>query len=359
LAEDWFGPELEELGRLSFKLHRDLAAKEGGREKWGYSRSTGLSYSAGRASARAKKERGENWLREGGSRGDVGSEVSGDSDGPGWLIRGEGDRVEVIGDDGSLAQVDPLRLCKFLLQTCLSLGVRLHHPARAISVEKDMRDELSSIRILNTSTNAVSEIPCTRLLISAGAWSPQVFSTLFPNAAVKIPISSLAGHSLVVRSPRWGKAHEAKGCHAVFTTDEAGYSPEIFSRMGEEIYIAGLNSSSLPLPPLATESSIDETSIAKLKKTAQSLLGAEGEEVEVVRKGLCFRPVTRMGTPILARIPDQRLGGIGTRAEGEGGVFLAAGHGPWGISLSLGTGKTMSEMIEGRGTGFDVGGFGL
>jgi glycine/D-amino acid oxidase-like deaminating enzyme len=223
-----------------------------------------------------------------------------------------------------------------------------------------MRDDLSSIRILNTSTNAVSEIPCSRILISAGAWSPQVFSNLFPESKLKIPISSLAGHSLVVRSPRWAKEHEEKGCHAIFTTDEAGYSPEIFSRMGEEIYIAGLNSSSLPLPSLATERQIDDNSIAKLKKTAQRLLDADDEkEIEVVRNGLCFRPVTRRGTPILAMIEDQRLGGVGTKGRGEGGVFLAAGHGPWGISLSLGTGMVMSEMIEGRDTSVDVSGLGL
>jgi glycine/D-amino acid oxidase-like deaminating enzyme len=221
-----------------------------------------------------------------------------------------------------------------------------------------MRDELSSIKILNTSTSTVSEIPCTRLLISAGAWSPQVFSTLFPESKFKLPISSLAGHSLVVRSPRWGKEQEEKGCHAVFTTDEAGYSPEIFSRMGEELYIAGLNSSFLPLPPLATESRIDEDSIAMLKNTAQKLLG-EGEEVEVVRKGLCFRPVTKMGTPILARISEEKLGGFGTRGAEEGGVFVAAGHGPWGISQSLGTGWVMSEMIEGKETSADIRGLGL
>jgi glycine/D-amino acid oxidase-like deaminating enzyme len=219
-----------------------------------------------------------------------------------------------------------------------------------------MHDELSSIRILNTSTNAVSEIPCTRLLISAGAWSPQVFSTLFPNSNLKLAISSLAGHSLVVRSPRWGKEHEGKGCHAVFTTDEAGYSPEIFSRIGGEIYIAGLNSVSLPLPELATESRIDESSIAKLKMTAERLLGEE--DLEVVRKGLCFRPVTKRGTPILARI-DEKLGSVGTRGTREGGGFIAAGHGPWGIALSLGTGKVMSEMIEGKETSADVRRLGL
>jgi glycine/D-amino acid oxidase-like deaminating enzyme len=250
------------------------------------------------------------------------SKVFGDA--PAWLERSEGDSMEVIGEEGTLAQMyaislvpssrfkkqlaneirDPLRLCKFLLQACFSCGVQLHHPARALSVGKDMRDKLSSIRILNTSMNAVSEIPCTRLLISAGAWSQQVFSTLFPNSNLKLAISSLAGHSLVVRSPRWGKGQEGKGCHAVSTTDEAGYVPKIFSRTAWEIYIAGLNSVSLPLPELASESRIDESSIAKLKMTAERLLGKE--DLEVVRKGLCFRPVTKRGTPILARIEEER-----------------------------------------------------
>jgi glycine/D-amino acid oxidase-like deaminating enzyme len=378
LASDWVASECEELGKLSFRLHKELAEKQGGKGAWGYERSRGVSYSAGRGwKGKGKKERGEDWLRQGGSRGDVVgvSKVFGDA--PAWLERSEGDSMEVIGEEGTLAQMyaislahssrfkkqlaneirDPLRLCKFLLQACLSCGVQLHHPARALSVGKDMRDELSSIRILNTSTNAVSEIPCTRLLISAGAWSQQVFSTLFPNSNLELAISSLAGHSLVVRSPRWGKGQEVNGCHAVFTTDEAGYSPEIFSRIGGEIYIAGLNSVSLPLPELATESRIDESSIAKLKMTAERLLGEE--DLEVVRKGLCFRPVTKRGTPILARIEGERLGSVGTRGTREGGVFIAAGHGPWGISLSLGTGKVMSEMIEGKETSADVRRLGL
>ena len=126
--------------------------------------------------------------------------------------------------------------------------------------------------------------------------------------------------------------------------------------LGGEIYIAGLNSVSLPLPELATESRIDESSIAKLKMTAERLLGEE--DLEVVRKGLCFRPVTKRGTPILARI-DEKLGSVGTRGTREGGVFIAAGHGPWGIALSLGTGKVMSEMIEGNETSADVSRLGL
>jgi glycine/D-amino acid oxidase-like deaminating enzyme len=205
---------------------------------------------------------------------------------------------------------------------------------------------------LNTETNAETDIPCTKILIAAGAWSGQVFETLFPKSKKKLPISSLAGHSLVVRSPRWSKEYEEKGCHAIFTTAEEGFSPEIFSRIGGEIYIAGLNDASLALPKLPTESKIDENSVEILKKTAKRLLGGQGnvDDLEVVRTGLCFRPVTKRGDPILGRIPDENLGSITTRGGAEGGVWVAAGHGPWGISLSLGSGKVIAEMIQGRPT---------
>jgi glycine/D-amino acid oxidase-like deaminating enzyme len=164
-----------------------------------------------------------------------------------------------------------------------------------------------------------------------------------------------------VRSPRWSQEHEEKGCHAVFTTGEEGFSPEIFSRTGGEIYVAGLNDASLALPSLPTESKINEESVETLKKTARGLLGGKSDvdDLEVVRAALCFRPVTKRGTPILGRIPDDILGRITTRGGSEGGVWLAAGHGPWGISLSLGSGKVMAEMIQGRPTSVGVERLGL
>ena len=235
--------------------------------------------------------------------------------------------------------------------------MQLHHPAEALSIGRDTRNELSSIRILNKETNAESDIPCTKILIAAGVWSPKVFSTLFPTAKETLPISSVAGHSLVVRSPRWTKEHEEEGSHAVFSTDEEGFCPEIFSRYGGDIYVAGLNSSTLPFPNLATESNVDDSQIKKLQQTAKRLLGASdtSDDLEIVRKGLCFRPVTEKGTPIVSKIPDEVLGVVERRPGEDGGVWLAAGHGPWGISHSLGTGKVMAEMIQGKRTSVDVG----
>jgi glycine/D-amino acid oxidase-like deaminating enzyme len=109
------------------------------------------------------------------------------------------------------------------------------------------------------------------------------------------------------------------------------------------------------LPDLATEAVIEEEAIEELKKTAQRMCGIPGREIEVLRKGLCFRPVTPSGEPILCEVDEKKLGGVKSR----GGVFVAAGHGPWGISLSLGTGLVMSEMIRGVRTSCKVGRLGI
>lgn len=164
---------------------------------------------------------------------------------------------------------------------------------------------------------------------------------------------------MVLKSPRWTtEMEEKRGCHALYATSKTGFSPEIFSRSGGQLYVAGLNTDAIPLPTLATEKPISREAINELKKVAAKLLGPEGgavDDLEIVREGLCFRPVTPYGTPIISRIDDEHLEkGIATRPDSKGGVFLAAGHGPWGISLSLGTGKVLAEMAQGRRISADV-----
>lgn len=349
LAEDWFSQPVAALGKLSFQQHRELAEAKGGKEKWGYSTSTAASYTTAPSV----------------NRGTLVTKRSDDlaDNEPPWLRRLAGDRLEVIGEPGTTAQVDPLRLSQFLLQECLDRGVQLHHPAAAISVRTDARDELASVRIADTQSSTETDVPCTKIIIAAGAWSPEVFMTLFRHSQLKLPISSLAGHSLVVTSPGKAKEIEDLGCHAVFVSAMDGYSPEVISRAGGDIYFAGLNSTSIPLPKVAGQSPVREAAIARLEQTAKELLREEEsgwEGIEVVRKGLCFRPVTRLGQPIIARIPDRDLGiAVATRPGADGGVYVAAGHGPWGISLSLGTGMVLAEMAQGRPLSADVGDLGL
>jgi glycine/D-amino acid oxidase-like deaminating enzyme len=104
VAADWFSASVSALGRLSFEEHARLAREFGGGEKWGYRRSTAVSYSTG---TEGRGRRGEDWLREGTSRADAaGDEFGGGVEGiPRWLAREEGDGVEVISEQRAAAQV--------------------------------------------------------------------------------------------------------------------------------------------------------------------------------------------------------------------------------------------------------------
>lgn len=341
-----FAGESQSLGELSFKLHKELADGHDGRRLWGYSRSTGSSYSP--SAARPSRKRSDHgWMSEGRSRAGaaVQHEFRSSDGGPSWLARYDGDRNEPIGEKDSVAQVDPLRLCQFLLQKCRDNGVHVMQPATATGFVYDEEGDRNGLTI-ELSNGTEERIQCQKLLLAAGAWTQRVYKHLFPKSSLRLPISQLAGHSIVVRSPRWAAEHENEGCHAVFSSSINGWSPEIFSRMGSEIYLAGLNSSAIPLPDLPHEATIDKASIAELLETSRKMLGSESvDDLQVIREGLCFRPVTPHGQPILDRVPSAQLG---PPKDSSLEVYVAAGHGPWGIALSLGTGKVMSEMMLGQ-----------
>lgn len=91
-----------------------------------------------------------------------------------------------------------------------------------------------------------------------------------------------------------------------------------------------------------------------LKRTAEKLLGGD---FEVVREGVCWRPVASKGVPIIAAMNGG--GGGGGDAGGEEGVIVCAGHGPWGISNSLGSGYCVAKMVEGEDVERYVGGLGF
>ncbi|KAF2000058.1 FAD dependent oxidoreductase-like protein superfamily [Amniculicola lignicola CBS 123094] len=350
LAENWFAPSVASLGALSFKLHKELADKYNGRRAWGYRPSTGLSYN--QDSESAIEGSGEDWLRDGTSRmTNVGSREELNDNKPAWLKKDDGASLDFISEAKSTAQIDPARFCQFLQDECVKRGVQFHYPARAIFISKSADRQVNGIRLSENGTE--TEIPCTRIIITAGAWSPYVFATLFPQATTRIPVASLAGHSLLISNPFNKMPAESEVCRAVFATDTVGFSPEWFERAGDqeaELYLAGLNSTVIPLPETATDAKPLPEAMKQLTECAAVMLrNEEGKDMKVIREALCFRPVTSSGRPLVCRIPDHKLGnGIKTRSGSSGGVFVAAGHGAWGISQAPGTGLCLAELIEGK-----------
>jgi len=248
------------------------------------------------------------------------------------------------------------------------MGVRLHHPAQATRLfHADAEDPSSQTMLEITCISKTSvgrtirtgcyDVPCDSLVVAAGCWTPAAFSTLFPDAPRPPPIDRHAGFSLRVRSRHWQPAPPYAGpCHAIFTSDPSGFSPELFTRVGSELWIGGLNDAELALPADPMDAQPEPDAIERMLAVGRELCG---EDIEVIDSGVCFRPVTPSRKPIIARVDGEKLGsGVVPRAKSgagvPGGVYVAAGHGPWGISLSLGTGMVVAELVLGRETSADV-----
>ena len=98
----------------------------------------------------------------------------------------------------------------------------LHQPARATKVWRDEHDPAAVTRIrveylgplAQTSDGRARtvDIPCDSIVIAAGCWTPQVYTTLFPNAS-RIPrIKHRAGYSVTLdrKSTRLNSSHSGE-----------------------------------------------------------------------------------------------------------------------------------------------------
>ena len=110
LAEDWFSPSLSNLGKLSFRLHKELAEAHDGHELWGYSQSTGTSLAEDTVESNGGS--GADWLRDGASRAEAAKNTGPNSShAPQWLkSKGE---LDVLSSGETTAQwYANLVLCK-------------------------------------------------------------------------------------------------------------------------------------------------------------------------------------------------------------------------------------------------------
>jgi hypothetical protein len=89
-----------------------------------------------------------------------------------------------------------------------------------------------------------------------------------------------------VRNPHLADK-DKDSCYAVFATDNLGFSPEWFSRIGGELYLAGLNSTMIPLPELATDVKVGTEAMSKMRNCAKDMIALTGgKDMEVLRESV-------------------------------------------------------------------------
>jgi glycine/D-amino acid oxidase-like deaminating enzyme len=188
------------------------------------------------------------------------------------------------------------------------------------------------------SDSGTSELKANTIIITTGPWTP----SLLPS----IPISTSRAHSIVIEPA------VQLPPQAIFfsyeSEDRATAEPELYSRPSS-VYICGPTDSQHALPDYAKDVVSLDRQTAALETFAKGISKSLAEG-KIVARQACYLPFHDRGFPA--------IGWYSTPRQGRAGVFVAAGHGVWGISLGPGTGKVVAEMVvegnSGKGDGWDV-----
>src|SRR5271156_4078361 len=157
---------------------------------------------------------------------------------------------------------DPYLLTTFLLGAAESKGADfLQVCAMKLSIENN---RVGGIHVVGADGTTFF-IPCDSVVLAAGPWTGPLSKFLLPDNP--IPISSYAGHSLVIRP---STPVSADCLFMTLTTRKSSYHPEIFPRATGEIYICGVNEN-LPLPATPTAAIPRAKDVAKVKEIADAI----------------------------------------------------------------------------------------
>ncbi|MGH8027802.1 MAG: NAD(P)/FAD-dependent oxidoreductase, partial [Pseudoxanthomonas sp.] len=157
-------------------------------------------------------------------------------------------------------------------------------------------------------------------VIALGAWSPALARTL----GIKLPIQPGKGYSITYSRPAIvpKRAMVLKDRQVCVTVWDSGF------RLGSTMEFSGY------------DSSLNATRLSALERGAAEYLHEPiGATVQERWQG--WRPMTWDDLPILGRAPRHRH------------LWLAAGHGMLGVSMSAASGQLMADLITERATAID------
>jgi glycine/D-amino acid oxidase-like deaminating enzyme len=228
-----------------------------------------------------------------------------------------------------MAQVHPYKFTTSILSLAQEKGAQLIQ-GRCTSI--------NSTSISYISEDGTSNLPADTIIVTTGPWTQK----LLPS----IPISTSRAHSIVIE-PKTQLPPQAI-FFSYETERRKSMTPELYSRPSS-VYICGPTDSHHALPEYAKNVVTLEKQTSDLetfaKEISTSLAGGT-----VVARQACYLPFHDRGFPAVGWQVRPR--------DGWAGVFVAAGHGVWGISLGPGTGKVVAEMVvggnNGKGDGWDV-----
>jgi glycine/D-amino acid oxidase-like deaminating enzyme len=292
IALDWCDDTpVEPLARLSFALHARLAAEIPA--DYGYRRMETYALAAREQGAIAGGHR----IRAV----------------PAW-IDGPAVVAGALGSTETTAQVHPARFTAALLDAAQARGAAFR---------------IGAVRRVDAASGAGSRVTvdgealeADAVVLAMGPWTGRVEGVALPR------IQGLKGYSVTL-------ALADVPAHALFmdyrTARGDALEPEIIPRPDGTVYVCGM-ADRQPLPESAEGVEVSEAGCAVLARAAGRVSAALAAAPIELRQA-CYRPVADDGIPLIGRVP------------GAAGVYVATGHGPWGMLNAPGTGLALAELI--------------
>ncbi len=197
----------------------------------------------------------------------------------------------------------------------LSWRLVLEQQGVVIREQCELRDLVTDGRLARRLVTSQGELTADQVVIATGAWTPQLCRLL----KRPIAIQPGKGYSLTMPRPavcpRYSMIFEE---HRVAVTPLASRY-----RIGSTMEFAGY------------DTSLNPDRLRLLRDSAAVYL-REPHPEPVLESWCGWRPMTPDSLPFLGRVPA------------FDNVFLAAGHGMLGVSMSPATGRMIAELVSGR-----------
>ncbi|AWM02798.1 NAD(P)/FAD-dependent oxidoreductase [Bradyrhizobium amphicarpaeae] len=295
LARDWCaGTPLDALARRSFDLHAQLAGEIAA--DCGY---RPMSAYSGRV------------IPDGDPRRTMRSALD-------WLSNGI-DISQRIGSSETTAIVHPGKFTSTMMNAAIAQGAEL----RLGCVTGIVRDAgCATVKGVGMEDNVIE---ADAVVIAMGPWSllaakwmslPALYAQGSPSILYDTG-PHVSAEALFLEMEIYGKVRPI----------------EIFPRPDGSTYVTACPAlDTFPTDPAEVESEFSKLDRLTLLEMSQRLSPLFRPE-KIIAKQACYRPVTTDGAPLIGRVPQEEA------------LYVATGHGSWGILNAPATGEALAELI--------------
>jgi glycine/D-amino acid oxidase-like deaminating enzyme len=256
------------------------------------------------------------------------------------------------------------------------MGVEILTGLRIVNVSLSAHNQVQAVTCIKRGEGEgeakVVRMGCRQLLLACGPWTPTVYSALFPSSPVTFQNTTDAGDWIVFRNPcPTSRASVAFVSFASIVGDKM----EFAGRSDGTIWACGRRNLTAPLPPVGEYQAPDDELVRELSDRARDWLNwacdcdkvdatTSTHDLRILDRGRAFRPATKTGLPTISAVEASRLTDKGVLCgcqvtDSSSGVFLSWGHGSYGLTLGMGSGQLMSQLMHGDKTDIDITPFSL